>query len=311
MIPTYNQEKYIEKCIESALSISYPNLEVVLSDDCSTDNTFSIAQKYEKDPRFKAYRNKVNLGRVKNYNNSLYNLVTGDWVLNCDGDDFLIDSDFYSKSMEMAGTNSDIVLFTANRYKFKNNKNNIQKSNNTEGLINGTNYFLNYPSCDKGLFHITSLYRRDLALKSNFYSLDIISSDVDSLLKMITNGDIYHFDNVIAAWRDHDENVSKSIDVKSRVDNLKLISDVYNHHLENRSLDSSKLKKWKNKFFINRIVRTGNVFLVNLQYINFFKYIFQCFSEAKLMTLAALLNYRLVLTFYFPYRVKLRSLFKK
>ncbi len=52
MIPTYNQAKYISKAIESALSIDYQNLEVIVSDDCSTDNTKEVVSKYLADKRF-------------------------------------------------------------------------------------------------------------------------------------------------------------------------------------------------------------------------------------------------------------------
>jgi glycosyltransferase involved in cell wall biosynthesis len=64
MIPTYNQAKYISKAIESALNIDYPNIEVIVSDDCSTDNTEEVVSKYLSDDRFKYIKNEKNLGRV-------------------------------------------------------------------------------------------------------------------------------------------------------------------------------------------------------------------------------------------------------
>ena len=72
IIPTYNQSKYIKKAIQSALNQDYNNLEVVVSDDNSNDNTFEIVKplllqhinlKYFKNPR--------NIGRVANYNKVL------------------------------------------------------------------------------------------------------------------------------------------------------------------------------------------------------------------------------------------------
>lgn len=54
--PTYNHEKYITDCIKSVLSQTYNNWEMIIIDDGSTDNTFSIAQEFEnKDPRIKAF----------------------------------------------------------------------------------------------------------------------------------------------------------------------------------------------------------------------------------------------------------------
>ena len=57
MIPTYNQAKYISKAIESALSIDYSNIEVIVSDDCSSDNTEEVVSKYLSDNRYKYIKN--------------------------------------------------------------------------------------------------------------------------------------------------------------------------------------------------------------------------------------------------------------
>ncbi len=46
MIPTYNQQKYIVRAIESALSQDYPNMEIVISDDNSPDETQAIVENY-------------------------------------------------------------------------------------------------------------------------------------------------------------------------------------------------------------------------------------------------------------------------
>lgn len=313
MIPTYNQEKYIRKNIESVLSITYPNLEVVLSDDCSTDNTFLIAQEYENDPRFRAYRCKENLGRVKNYNHTLNNLVTGEWVLNCDGDDYLLESDYYINAMEIAQNNKDITIFSANRYKLKENtqKLYLQETYGSEGELDGTNFFKNYYKYNHGLLHITSLYRREDAIRANFYTTDIISSDIDSLLRIIIGKKIYHFDKVTAVWRDHDENVSKSIDALKRAKNLEMIQSLYNYHITINSLTKEELIKWKKVFYKNRIIRNSNRFLSGFNYSILFKFLKEIDRQEKGVTKSSILSPRFILTFIFPFRIKLTNLIKR
>ena len=52
IVPIYNVEKYLEKCIESILNQTYKNLEIILVNDGSTDNSYDICLKYkEKDSR--------------------------------------------------------------------------------------------------------------------------------------------------------------------------------------------------------------------------------------------------------------------
>lgn len=66
LLPTYNGEKYLKEQIESILSQSYKNIQLIISDDCSKDSTLQILQEYEKDSRVKIYKQENNLGVVKN-----------------------------------------------------------------------------------------------------------------------------------------------------------------------------------------------------------------------------------------------------
>ena len=63
IIPAYNSERYIEKCIFSILKQTYTNLEIIIIDDNSIDNTYDICKKIEKnDARVKIIRNIENKG---------------------------------------------------------------------------------------------------------------------------------------------------------------------------------------------------------------------------------------------------------
>ncbi|MCS6820653.1 MAG: glycosyltransferase family 2 protein [Microscillaceae bacterium] len=67
-IPVYNEERFLAKTIESAISQTYPNLEIIISDNCSTDESFEIAQKYaNKDKRIVLFRQPENMGSLKNF----------------------------------------------------------------------------------------------------------------------------------------------------------------------------------------------------------------------------------------------------
>ncbi|MBM7409116.1 glycosyltransferase family 2 protein [Methanococcus maripaludis] len=69
IMPNYNNEKYLPEAIESILNQTYENFEFIIIDDCSTDNSWKIIQKYaEKDNRIKAFRNEKNLKIVKTRN---------------------------------------------------------------------------------------------------------------------------------------------------------------------------------------------------------------------------------------------------
>lgn len=68
---TYNQEKYIEESLKGLLSQTYSPLEIIISDDCSTDKTFEIIKKvvsdYKGTNKILINRNEKNLGLIKTF----------------------------------------------------------------------------------------------------------------------------------------------------------------------------------------------------------------------------------------------------
>lgn len=79
-VPTYNGEKYLEEALNSILSQTFNDYEVIIVDDQSTDNTIDISKKFsEKDQRIHCYQNKKNLGLVGNWNKCI-ELARGEWI---------------------------------------------------------------------------------------------------------------------------------------------------------------------------------------------------------------------------------------
>ena len=86
---TFNHQEYIAECIESVLASTYHNFELIVVDDVSTDETFSIAKKYEKiDARVKVYKNDKNLGDYPNRNKAA-SYAKGKYLKYIDGDDLV------------------------------------------------------------------------------------------------------------------------------------------------------------------------------------------------------------------------------
>lgn len=85
--PVYNSEEYIEDCIQSVLSQTYQNWELLLIDDCSSDNSINIIEQYLDDPRIKLFKNKSNLKPALTRNVGINN-ARGDYITFLDSDDF-------------------------------------------------------------------------------------------------------------------------------------------------------------------------------------------------------------------------------
>ena len=89
LMTSYNREKYIAEAIESVLASTLSNFELIIVDDCSTDNTVNIINRYLiTDNRIKFYRNKKNLGQFANRNKAAKYAI-GDFLKYVDSDDII------------------------------------------------------------------------------------------------------------------------------------------------------------------------------------------------------------------------------
>lgn len=110
IIPVYNSEEFLPKCLNSLVKQSYKNLELIIVNDGSPKNCKEIAEEYKlKDNRIKYVEHEKNKGlfqaRVTGFENS-----TGDYIAFLDADDYA-SNDFYRELIEKAEeTNSDIVF---------------------------------------------------------------------------------------------------------------------------------------------------------------------------------------------------------
>lgn len=89
IITTYNYAHTVGVAIDSALAQDYPELEVLVVDNCSTDTTPQLVERYLGDPRFRYIRNESNIGMVPNHNKGLRE-SRGEYVLFLSADDFLL-----------------------------------------------------------------------------------------------------------------------------------------------------------------------------------------------------------------------------
>ncbi len=87
-IPCYNYGKYLEECVESVLSQADVNVEVLIIDDCSPDNTPEVCRKLSQDSRVRIIRHEVNKGHIATYNEGI-SQITGDYFVLLSADDLL------------------------------------------------------------------------------------------------------------------------------------------------------------------------------------------------------------------------------
>lgn len=115
ILPIYNVEKYLHKCVDSILGQSYSDFELILVNDGSTDNSPNICDEYAaKDLRVKTIH-KPN-GGLSDARNIGLREATRKYVFFIDSDDYLIDSYVLQKIVDVLETTTDVLMFKFQKY---------------------------------------------------------------------------------------------------------------------------------------------------------------------------------------------------
>ncbi|NIZ19909.1 glycosyltransferase family 2 protein [Entomospira culicis] len=193
IVPFYNVERYFRACLDSIVHQTYRNLEILLIDDCSPDNSIEIAKEYaQKDDRIKIIRHEMNL-RQGGARNTGLKVATGEYIWYIDSDDGITTRHAVQDLVELAQTNDypEVLHFGVQR---------VNKEGITRGFADVQRLFedpeeywhyymhrvfvvqddaknLDYSVCNK-------LYRRQFLLDHHCYFLE----------------NTYHEDVISAMW---------------------------------------------------------------------------------------------------------------
>jgi glycosyltransferase involved in cell wall biosynthesis len=132
-IPTYNRaDRYLKEAIESALKQTYPNIEIIVSDNCSSDDTGLIVESFN-DSKLQYHRHEINIGGNANFNFCLEK-AKGVFFLLLHDDD-LIDSDFVETCINTVKNRTDIgIIRTGTREIDLDGNVLIETPNTSDGL---------------------------------------------------------------------------------------------------------------------------------------------------------------------------------
>lgn len=86
-VPTYNRAALLRHCVSTLLNQTAANFEIVVVDNCSSDDTSVVVAEFSADPRFRYHRNTTNIGPQRNWNKCV-DVARGEYVAICHDDDF-------------------------------------------------------------------------------------------------------------------------------------------------------------------------------------------------------------------------------
>ena len=257
IVPNYNNEKYIQECLESILSQTHQNIEVIIIDDASTDKSCEIIKEYTEEHSFiKVIYNKKNQGVTKNRDLAI-KASSGKYITTLDSDDFYIDKQKLEKEIalikkfEETGT-TDIIAFSNivlvdkdGKRLFPNAKNNIKEGN----------IFINIFARDC-MVPRDFIFTKEQYYAAGSFDLDVpIYEDWDLKLRLAKNNEFYYTVLEGIGYRRHGEGLSSANNTK-HIQWLKYIYKKNAKLIEKN--DKKYIESELNKFM-------NNAFSVNLK----------------------------------------------
>lgn len=249
IIPTFNRKEFLEESLYSAIKQDYPNIEIIVCDNCSTDGTDDIMKKYNGSPKVKYIKNNENLGGLRNMKNALYNYACGDYCLILNDDDYLIDTNYISKAIKLFIGNENLLLVFANCKLLDQDTGELRYTNYNIPQINlGIEYFLNY-EIDKYVHitgFVTAIFERKSAMISKALEDESTATDTLLYLKLMLIGNVGFIREYAGVYRIHQGNSNWNNRVKGDALVIQELENLKQNAKEKYNINEDIMNQWIN-----------------------------------------------------------------
>jgi len=209
VITNYNYGRYVAGAIDSLLAQTFRELEIVVIDDCSTDDSHEILRRYADEPRVRIVLHERNYGHIQSYNEGI-GLARGEFIALFDADDLCLRADAVARQVAVFEANARVgMVYAAQTYvdetgtafrEFKPWATDYVR----DGLVEfGDLAFRNYVA------HTGTLIRRAAHERLGVYDVTLPhSGDWELWLRIATEFDIGYIAEPLYAYRIHGRNMS-------------------------------------------------------------------------------------------------------
>ena len=218
LIPYFNHKQYISLTLDSILNDTYPNKEIFIINDGSTDTDISVINDWiERNSNTLSinFISRENKGVTKTFN-ELARISKGKYIVFCDSDDYLINNTI-SERVSILEKNQKKMVLIADTSIIDDKGKTIHKSSIGEWLkySNRENYFSNdgirYEIINRwSLGGTCSMMNKKLFVESGGYDESLILEDWDFYLRAAADNTILYFDQQVGAYRLHGDNFSSN-----------------------------------------------------------------------------------------------------
>jgi len=271
IVPNYNHAQFLQQRLDSIFNQSFQDFEVILLDDCSTDYSLQVLNKYKNHPKVSQFVvNKKNSGSPFVQWKKGINLAKGEFIWIAESDDYC-ELDFlekllkhkdkadilYCQSFDVNEKGIEIydrINYTSNFFK------NIWYSN---FQLKGKQFLSDYLIIKNVIPNASAVIFKKKLIGKNIFSKELLQmkmcGDWFFWIKIIDNANVYFLNNYLNYFRNHENISRKHITIEMKRERLKEESLIRaflcaQHGFKNKKADIFLLKRWFNLFSYREIL---------------------------------------------------------
>ena len=227
-IPTYNRSGYLGQALESAVRQTYPNIEIIVSDNCSTDNTESVVKGFN-DSRIRYIKQKENIGPDPNWNLCLQE-ANGSFFLLLQDDD-AIDKQFLDVCMKAANYSTDVGIIRTGTREIDSDGNVLQERKNIGGGLSTEEFIMTFLSGKLNMYLCGSLFNtQNLREVCDSYAVWAGTKyrhweDVYVEIQLAARFQRIDVEEVLASFRKHSSQLTFKVNIREWIEDSKVFLD--------------------------------------------------------------------------------------
>ncbi len=259
ILPIYNVEKYLRECVDSILSQTFTDFELILVDDGSTDNSGGICDEYQlADSRVKVIHKKN--GGLSDARNFGTDKASGEYILYIDSDDYVISNDFFQKIYENL---NDCDLLFYKHQKFFDGQSELQPCQYSyANVLDEDDYVTKIAKLIEGdAFYGMAwikAFKRSIVVDNQIaFEVGLLGEDMEWNYHLITNANsLALLDQPFIAYRQRENSITSSIKLKNLTDFIYILEK-----WSKKVSETIKDEKFKNTLFASMAKYYSNLLI--------------------------------------------------
>lgn len=264
---SYNHEDYVVEALNSVINQTYPNIELLIADDCSTDNSVEIIQNWlQHHPKVHFSVNEKNLGNTKTFN-QLAKKAKGDYIIDLAADDVLLPNCVEKQVSTFRNSNfSNLGIVYGNLIEIDENGSSLRNYYTEKDHPESGDIYKMVIGRTTKICSVSSMVKKSVFEKLGYYDEKLAYEDLDLWIRASREFDFEYINDVLAYKRETPNSLSSHFLIKNNSRTKKLNTSTFKilnnaYHL-NKSKNEHQALLGRIRFEMFKFIKARNFTLL-------------------------------------------------